>query len=103
MNEVWHARTGIVARGRARGRIRSRRTGPGRRYVAAAGSAARPALATGTEIPAGVPDRDRGLRVHRGRERPTHRARAVDQAGWLGGPGPAAPSAWVDPPTPDGA
>ena len=30
MNEVWHARSGIVARGRARGRIRSRRPGTGR-------------------------------------------------------------------------
>ena len=29
MNEVWHARSGIVARGRARGRVRSGRPGSG--------------------------------------------------------------------------
>ena len=31
MNEVWHARCVIVARGRAGGRVRSRRPGSGRR------------------------------------------------------------------------
>ena len=31
MNEVWHARSGIVARGCARGRVRSGRRGSGRR------------------------------------------------------------------------
>jgi hypothetical protein len=30
MSEVWHARSGIVARGRARGRVRSGRRGSGR-------------------------------------------------------------------------
>ena len=33
-----------------------------------------------------------GLRVHRGRERPVHRGRAVDQAGRPGRPGPPAGS-----------
>src|SRR5712691_10253504 len=47
MSEVWHARVGIVARGCARGRIRSRRPGPGGGGVAAAGGAAGPALAAG--------------------------------------------------------
>ena len=51
MNEVWHARSGIVARGRAGGRVRSRRRGRGRGGVAAAGSAARPALAAGRIYP----------------------------------------------------
>ena len=40
LNEVWHARSVIVARGRARGRVRSRRPRPGRGSVGAAGSAA---------------------------------------------------------------
>ena len=31
------------------------------------------------DLPAGLPDR--GLRVHRGRERPAYRGPAVDQAG----------------------
>src|SRR6266705_6684684 len=35
MNEVWHARSGIVARGCARGRVRSRRPGSGGGGVAA--------------------------------------------------------------------
>lgn len=39
MNEVWHARSGIVARGRARSRIRSWRRGPARRHMAASGRA----------------------------------------------------------------
>jgi hypothetical protein len=43
VNEVWHARSGIAARGCARGRVRSGRPGSARRGVAAAGSAARPA------------------------------------------------------------
>ena len=90
MNEVWRARCVIVARGCARGRVRSRRRGSGRRYVAAAGSAAGSALAARTDLPAGLPDRGRGLRVHRRRERPVHRGRAVDQAGQPGRPGPAA-------------
>jgi hypothetical protein len=90
MNEVWHARNGIVARGRARGRIRTRRPGPGRRYLAAAGGAAGPALPAGADLPAGLPGRDRAVRVHRGRERPAHRGRAVGQAGQPAGPGPAA-------------
>ena len=38
MNGMWHARTGIVARGCARGRIWSRRQGPGGRSMAAAGN-----------------------------------------------------------------
>ncbi len=47
-------------------------------------------LAARADLPADVPDRDRGLRVHRGRERPVHRGRAVDRTRQLGGPGPAA-------------
>src|SRR6266568_9458376 len=35
MNEVWHARSGIVARGCARGRVRSRRPGSGGEDLAA--------------------------------------------------------------------
>ena len=35
MNGVWHARSGIVARGCARGRVWSRRGESGRQYVAA--------------------------------------------------------------------
>jgi hypothetical protein len=35
----------------------------------------------GRDLPAGLPGRDRHLRVHRGRERPVHRGRPVDQAG----------------------
>ena len=35
----------------------------------------------GADLPAGLPDRDRGLRVHRGGERQVYRGRAVDQAG----------------------
>ena len=50
------------------------------RCVAAPGSAARPALAARADLPAGLPDRGRRLRVHRRRERPVHRGRAVDQA-----------------------
>jgi hypothetical protein len=38
-------------------------------------------LAARADLPAGLPDRDRRLRVHRCRERPVHRGRAVDQAG----------------------
>jgi hypothetical protein len=61
----------LFARRRARGRIRSRRPGSACRRVAAAGGAAGPALAAGPYLPAGLPGRGRGLRVHRGR--------AVDQ------------------------
>jgi len=56
--------------------------------MAAAGGAAGPALAARADLPASLPDRGRGLRVHRRRERPVHRRRAVDQAGWPGRPGP---------------
>jgi hypothetical protein len=63
----WHCRAG-----RARGRVRSRRGESGRRDLAAAGSAAGPALTAGADLPAGLPGRDRGLRVHRCRERPVH-------------------------------
>jgi hypothetical protein len=42
MNEVWRARSGIVARWGARGRVRSPRPESRREYVAAAGSAAGP-------------------------------------------------------------
>lgn len=58
--------------------------------VAATGGAAGPALPAGADLPAGLPGHDRAVRVHRGRERPAHPGRAVDQAGWPGGPGPAA-------------
>ena len=51
MNEVWRARSGIVARGCARGRVRSRRGESGRRYVAAAGSAADPRSPQGRIYP----------------------------------------------------
>jgi hypothetical protein len=51
MNEVLHARSGTVARGRARGRVRSRRPGSGRRDLAAAGGAACPALSQGRIYP----------------------------------------------------
>ena len=51
MNEVWRARSGIVARGCARGRVRSRRRGSGRGDVAASGSAALPTLAAGRIYP----------------------------------------------------
>jgi hypothetical protein len=40
----------------------------GCRGVATTGSAAGPALAARAGLPAGQPDRDRGLRVHRGPE-----------------------------------
>jgi len=50
-----------------------RRPGPGCRCVAAAERAAGPALAARTDLPAGLPDRGRRVRVHRGRERPVHR------------------------------
>ena len=96
MNEVWRARSGIVARRRARGRVRPGRREPGRQHVAAAGSTAGPALTAGADLPAGLPDRDRGLRVHRRRERPAHRGRAVDQAGQPGRPGPPARSLGPD-------
>jgi hypothetical protein len=43
VNEVWHARSGIVARGCARGRVRSRRRESDRRCVGASGSAVGPA------------------------------------------------------------
>ena len=92
MNEVQRARCGIVARWCARGRVRPGRGEPGRWCVAAARSIAGPALAAGADLPAGLPDRGRGLRVHRGRERPADRGRAVDQAGQPGRPGPAARS-----------
>ena len=51
MNEVWHARSEIVARGCTRGRLRSRRRGFGRQYVAATGSAAGPALTARADLP----------------------------------------------------
>src|SRR5215831_2529496 len=51
MNAVWRARRGIVARGRACGRVRSRRREPGRQHVAAAGSAARPRSPQGRIYP----------------------------------------------------
>jgi len=38
----------------------------------------------GRIYPAGLPDRGRGLRLHRRRERPAHRRRAVDQASQSG-------------------
>jgi amidohydrolase len=44
------------------------------------------------DLPAALPDRGRGLRVHRGRERPAYRGRAVGQARQPGRPGPAARS-----------
>lgn len=50
VNEVWHDRNGIVARGGARGRIRSRRPGSGHGDVAATGSAAGPALAARADL-----------------------------------------------------
>jgi hypothetical protein len=37
------------------------------------------ALTAGADLPAGRPDRDRGLRIHCRRERPADRSRAVDQ------------------------
>ena len=49
-------------------------------------------LTARADLPAGLPDRDRGLRVHRRRERPVHRGQAVDQAGQPGSPGPPARS-----------
>src|SRR5216117_765215 len=51
MNEVWRARSGIVARRCARGRVRPGRGEPGRRRVAAAGNAAGPALPQGRIYP----------------------------------------------------
>ena len=51
MNEVWRARCGIVARWCARGRVRPWRRGSGCGDVAAAGSAAGPALAAGADYP----------------------------------------------------
>ena len=89
MNEVWRARSGIVARWCARGRVRP----GGRTWPRVRGSGwkrCRTALTAGADLPAGLPDRDRGLRLHRRRERPAHRDRAVDQAGQPGGPGPPA-------------
>ena len=68
----------------ARGRVRSRRRGSYRGDVAATGGAAWPALAAGADLPAGLPDRYRGLRVHRcGNDRFT----AVGQ--WIGRAGHA--------------
>ena len=69
MNEVWRARCVIVARGGAGGRVRFRRCRSGRGRVAAAGDAAGPALAARADLPAGVPGRGRGLRVHRAASR----------------------------------
>jgi predicted transposase YbfD/YdcC len=57
VNEVWRARTAIVARRCARGRVRPGRREPGRQPVAAAGSTAGPALPAGADLPAGLPDR----------------------------------------------
>ena len=51
MNEVWRARCGIVARRRARGRVRPWRPGSGGQYVAAAGSAAGPSFPSGRIYP----------------------------------------------------
>ena len=87
MNEVWHARNGIVRWGRAwsspvpAARIWPRGRGSGwKRCLTRArrggGSIRWPAWSRSPSA------------VHRGRERPVHRGRAVDQAGPPGGPGP---------------
>jgi hypothetical protein len=86
VNEVWHARNGIVARGGARSNLAL----TVRIWPLVRGSAAGPALAARADLPAVLPDRGRGLQVHRRRERPVHRGRAVDQTSWPGRPGPAA-------------
>ena len=61
-------------------------SGPGGDDLAAdawqrAGGASRPSVVAMADLPAVLPDRGRGLRVHRGGERPVHRGRAVDQLG----------------------
>jgi hypothetical protein len=94
VNEVWCARSGIVARRHARGRVRSRRARSGGWRVAAAGGVAGPAVPAGADLPAGLPDRDRGLRVHRRRERPADRGASKQSSARLRArcspPGPAA-------------
>ena len=65
MNEVWRARSGIVARWCARGRVRPWRRGSGPGGVAAAGSTAGPALTARPDLPAALPDRDPGVRLAR--------------------------------------
>ena len=91
MNEVWHARNGIVARGCARGRIWSWRRGPGRRCVAAPGSAPRPALTATADLPVGLPDRDRPLRGHvAGNDRFTVVGQRIKRAGQANRHHPAA-------------
>ena len=90
MNEVWRARSGIVARW-VRAWSSPARTA--RIWLLVRGSGwkrCRTRARPRADLPAGLPDRDRGLRVHRRRKRPADHGRVVDQAGQPGRPGPAA-------------
>ena len=91
MNEVWRARSGIVARVGARVvRVRSGRGGSGRGGVAAAGGAAGSALAAGRIYPLACLVAIAVCAFTAAGNDRFRRGRAVGQASRAGGSGPAA-------------
>ena len=82
-------RCGVPALALSRVGARVAESGPGGQDLAA-GTWQRldalpdPRSPQGADLPAGLPDHGRGLRVHRRRERPVHRGRTVGQTSWPG-------------------
>ena len=77
MNEVWRARSGIITRGCAGGRVRFRRPGSGRGDVAAIGGAADPRSPQGRIYLLACPVAIAVCAFTAATARPVHRGRAV--------------------------